>query len=75
MRSHEMDARSWPGPISLGIWLALLLGAGCSGKLPNWIAPSSCGDRCGSFSCPPDTHCAVTGACAPTCLLNVLAPR
>jgi len=75
MRSQELGERRSRGPIILGLWWALGLGSGCSGKLPDSSVPSSCGDRCASFNCPPDTHCAVTNACAPSCVADILAPR
>jgi hypothetical protein len=75
MTSHERGAcRSW-GPIILGLCWALGLWSGCSGKLPDSLAPSSCSDRCGSLTCPPDTHCSLTGTCSPSCVPDTLAPR
>ncbi len=75
MKSHSPGARRFRGAIILGLWGALVLGSGCAGRLPDSGVPSNCGDRCGSFSCPPDTHCTESNACAPSCVPDTLAPR
>jgi hypothetical protein len=75
MKFREVAARHGRGPIGLGLWWALVVGVGCSGTLPNAMVPSSCGNPCASLMCPPDTHCSVTSACAPSCVPDVLTPR
>jgi hypothetical protein len=58
-------------------WLlaAGLLIGGCSGKLPALGPPTNCGDQCASTTCPPDTHCALTGNCTPLCSPDPLPSR
>jgi hypothetical protein len=63
---------SWS--VGLGVALVLALLAACAAPAA-LKGGSSCGDQCSTLSCPPGTHCMLTGNCTPYCQQDTLAPR